>query len=71
MDAKKATAMSMTGGRKVAKNHGKVSVHDHYSFPASLGANNVTMETAGTLAQPATVRIATSESTVLLPSLQA
>lgn len=71
MDARKAITMFMTGGRKVVTNHGKVSLHDHYSFPASRGANNVTMETAGTLAQSATIRIATSESTVLLPSLQA
>lgn len=71
MDASKAMTMSMTGGRRVATNHGKASGHDHYSFPASHEANSVTMETAGTLAQSAPIRTATSESTVLLPSLQA
>lgn len=70
MAARKAITMSMTGGRKVKTNHGKVSVHDYYSFPASGEANNVTMETAGILTQSATIRIATFESTVLLPSLQ-
>lgn len=54
----------------VATDHGKALVWNHYSFSTSLEANDVTMETAGTLAQLVIIGIATSESVVLLSLLQ-
>lgn len=71
MDAREVTQCPCLVAGRIATDHGKAPVCDHYSFSVSLEASDVTMETAGTFAQLVTIRTATSESAVLLPLLQA
>lgn len=54
---------------RVATDHGKVPFPEHYSSPASTEANAVTMEAASTFVSPATMRITTSDSAIVVANI--